>query len=181
MRELERVIKARFFKYSELDLQARILVEMARDVRHKAQMPYSKFCVGAAVASSTFIAHIGCNVERCSFTQSTHAEQNALDTMIARHGAGTKVLAVAIIAAPAGADIVLDDAIDDAKAVSDIADVPMPCGHCLQCIWEQCHGDPAVRLISRCANGEFAEATIGDALPMRFGPLTLGVDYASGA
>lgn len=175
MREITKTVRATFRLYSELDLEARILMEMARDARKHSQCPYSKFAVGAAVSVSSYSVATGCNVERAHYIV-THAEQHAIDDAVKIHGAGVRVKAVGIVLGPKGEEIVFSDALEGA-GIEAIRDVVVPCGHCLQCIWENCHGDESVRLIARCPNGEFAETTMADAFPMRFDPETLGIRY----
>jgi cytidine deaminase len=177
MREITKTIRARILSYGELDLEARILMDMARDARKTSQCPYSGYAVGAAVAVASHMVTTGCNVERAHYIV-THAEQHAIDDAVKRHGAGARIRALGLVGAPKGTEIVFSNAVDESRAIMTMDEMIAPCGHCLQCIWENCHGDASVRLIARCPNGEFAETTIGDAFPMRFGPLTLGVDYA---
>lgn len=177
MRELTKTIRASIGEFSELTAEEQDLLRAAAKVRLNAQAPYSKYWVGAAVRSQKGTVHVGCNVERCSWTQTTHAEQNAVDSMVAENGP-VKVVAVAIVAAPAGVPVVLPP---ERKGVfvSTIDDVPVPCGHCLQIIWENCLRDPNVRLIALTKGGEVVSTTMGDALPMRFGPEHLGGDYGN--
>jgi cytidine deaminase len=63
------------------------LIKKACKVRNNAQATYFNYHVGSAVISSLDQIYHGCNVEVVSFTQTTHAEQNAIDSMIANQGA----------------------------------------------------------------------------------------------
>src|SRR5258708_2112597 len=84
---------------SDLDSQERDLVTQAIRVRDHAQAPYSHYHVGAALRSATDHIYVGCNVERASYTQTSHGEQNAIDSMVAAEGP-TKIAAMAIVGAP---------------------------------------------------------------------------------
>ncbi|MEK7464579.1 MAG: hypothetical protein AAB617_02250 [Patescibacteria group bacterium] len=175
MRELSRLVRATFLDFHELSSENKLLLEIAGKARLNAQAPYSRYLVGAAVRSEKQTIHIGCNVERCSWTQTTHAEQAGVDAMIAALGP-TKIRAVAIVGEPADR-IVAFPPERTGVPITDIEKVPVSCGHCLQIIWENCFNDPGVELISLCGNGEIAITTIGDVFPMRFGPNDLGIQY----
>lgn len=159
----------------ELAPEDRELLERACAVRESTQSPYSKYAVGAAVRTKRGGVYVGCNVERATFTQTTHAEQNAIDTAVANEGPA-KITDIAIVAGPASRHIDLS-AESQTPLITDISGVQAPCGQCLQDIWENCNGDPQVRLILLAANGQVVVTTIGDALPMRFGPTDLGIRY----
>lgn len=157
--------------YNQIKLtdQERELCAHALRVRKNAQAPYSGYTVGAAVLACNGSVYIGCNVERCTLSQTTHAEQNAIDNMIAQQGS-SKITAIAFAAASKMTDIVLPDYITVDPAVHG-----SPCGHCLQIIWENCYGDAHVKIIAVMPDGRVGVTTIGQALPMRFGPLDLGI------
>ena len=176
MREITKVIRASVGKFSELTDKEQSLLKAAASVRENAQAPYSNYWVGVVILSNHGSVHIGCNVERCSWTQTTHAEQNAVDSMVAKLGPA-KIECVALVAAPANTKVEFEPQ-EIAKPLQSIEEVSVPCGHCLQIIWENCFRDPSVKLIALAGNGEVVRTTIGDALPMRFGPEDLGVDYS---
>jgi cytidine deaminase len=176
VRELKKVVRAKIGEFSELRPEEQNLLRKAAEARLHAQAPYSNYWVGVALRSTRGTVHFGCNVERCSWTQTTHAEQNAIDNMVAELGP-TKVEIIALVAGPANADVKIPPQ-RTAKSISCIEEVPVPCGHCLQIIWENCLHDPQVKLIALTANGEVISTTIGDAFPMRFGPEDLGVNYS---
>ncbi len=161
-----------FFSWDSLEKGQQALLESAIKARSNAQAPYSKFFVGAAVLSENGNVYFGCNVERCSYTQTTHAEQNAIDTMIANEGP-TKIRMLAVVGAPQSEKII----------VSSLSSSPRPndkaaiCGQCLQIIWENCFDDASVEILVLLGSDKIAKLTIGDLLPMPFGPSDLGVDY----
>lgn len=146
------------------------LLKKALEARKNAQAPYSNYYVGVAILSEQNTIHIGCNVERCSYTQTTHAEQNAIDSMVAAIGPA-KVTKVAIVAAPGDTDISLNSDNTSTKISA------MPCGHCLQIIWENCHQDSNVKILTLESNMIVACSTIADLLPFRFGPECLNIFY----
>ena len=146
----------------------KLLLEKALEVRKNAQAPYSQYYVGVALLSDKNTLHVGCNVERCTWTQSTHAEQNAVDSMVATLGP-SKIVKLAVVAAPKDAAVSLTGKNTAAKSVV--------CGHCLQIIWENCFQDPQVKILILESEGIVACSTIGDLLPFRFGPENLNVFY----
>ena len=174
---VEKKIRAGIFEPEELSPKIKQLFEYAIEVRKNAQAPYSNFYVGVAVVSGEGIIYSGCNVERASWTQTTHAEQNAIDSMVAYEGP-SKIKALALVAEPKDKKITLGSKSGEKQKQLSIEDIPVPCGHCLQIIWENCFDDPSVPLFGLLPNGKISQTTIGDALPMRFGPTDLGVDYS---
>ncbi|MEX2437805.1 MAG: hypothetical protein WD449_00965 [Candidatus Babeliales bacterium] len=98
--------RAQNFSWNHLEKQQQELLRLAVKARSNAQAPYSHYAVGAAVLSQNGGMYSGCNVERCSYTQTTHAEQNAVDTMIAHEGS-VKIEAIAVVGAPQSEQISL--------------------------------------------------------------------------
>jgi cytidine deaminase len=160
--------------FSELTEQEQKLFEYAAQVRMNAQAPYSNYFVGVAVLSDQDTIHVGCNVERCSLTQTTHAEQNAIDSMVAALGP-SKIKSLAVVAAPAHVEVDLRAQKKSPRPA--LESMAWCCGHCLQIIWENCFGDTTVKILSLLPNGEVAAATIGDVLPIHFGPENVGIVY----
>lgn len=54
------------------------LVELAKDAREKAYVPYSHFKVGACVLTEDGKAYQGCNIENASYGLTNCAERTAL-------------------------------------------------------------------------------------------------------
>lgn len=175
IRGLKKTITACVMRFEDCSQVEQDLLRKAAEVRLNAQAPYSQYFVGVLVLTEKGTIHLGCNVERCTWTQSTHAEQNAIDSMVATIGSA-KINKVVLVAAPAGVAVDLPPK-QIGTPISRIEDIPVPCGHCLQIIWENCMQDPGVWLMALASNGEVVLTTIGDAFPMRFGPEHLGVDY----
>lgn len=69
--------------YEQLSKIEKELIDKAKNVRENAYAPYSNFKVGAALITDTEKIYIGCNVESVDLTLTTHAEMNAIDSMIA--------------------------------------------------------------------------------------------------
>ncbi len=172
---LEKVIRVEICRYAELPKETCELIEAAFYARQNAQAPYSGYQVGAAVRSAgSNRVYVGCNVERCSYTQTSHAEQTAIDSMVVAEGAGCKIEALAIVSAPKDKPMTIPPARSADKFGVD--DLIAPCGHCRQIIWENCLGDREVPVYEIAPNGEIYKVTIGDLFPLAFGPTELGVD-----
>jgi cytidine deaminase len=176
MKELNRSLSIQVLTWAELSSIEQELVMTAIEVRNKAQAPYSHYHVGAALVSARGRVYRGCNVERCTYTQTTHAEQAAVDAMVAAEGAGAKLRAMAIAGAPAGTEFPYPTE-PFPEATLRWEDVCPSCGHCLQIILENCGGNPDVTLLEPHTNGLIARTTVGHALPMRFDPSGLGISY----
>jgi cytidine deaminase len=174
MREITKIVRARVFEYSELDEEDQSLVATAVRVRHNAQAPYSKFHVGAAARFAGGQVYVGVNHEAASWTQTTHAEQTAIVSAVAA-GCRSPLIAMAIAGGPAGMKITLPPVVGP-NPVASFSDLSPSCGHCLQIMWEQCDGNPDVRLLQLHHSGDIAITTMGDAFPMAFGPKHLGID-----
>lgn len=59
------------------------LVVAATRARERAYAPYSKYRVGAAIATESGLIYTGCNVENASFPAGICAERSAIASMIA--------------------------------------------------------------------------------------------------
>ena len=70
-------------KLKELEPSHRRLIREAWEARENAYCPYSNYKVGASLLTSGGNIYRGCNVESVTFTLTTHAEINAIDTMVA--------------------------------------------------------------------------------------------------
>lgn len=163
------------YGWDELTETKRLLLAVAAEARLKAQAPYSHYLVGVAILSQSGKIYVGCNVERCSWTQTTHAEQNAIDSMVAAEGSN-KIITLGLVARPEGTRIILPPERDNSFVT--LSQVPVPCGHCLQCIWENCFNDENVELVALCPNGQITVTSIDSSFPFKFGPSDLGVNYS---
>ncbi len=174
-KEFNQSICATLHEFSDLEPQEQELIKSAIHARTKAQAPYSNFTVGVAVVSAQGTTHHGCNVERCTWTQTTHAEQNAVDSMISQCGP-VKITLIALAGAPANHSIELNKK-PSTSCITKPEEATLPCGHCRQIIWENCLEDPTVKILALTKHGDVLVTTIGDIYPMRFGPEHLGITY----
>lgn len=123
------------------------LIKEALEAQKNAYCPYSDYPVGAAVLSEGENIYVGWNVESVSFTQSTHAEQNAICRM-PKNDRKIKLLAFAS------------------------RDGGAPCGHCRQIISE--FAEPNVKIIGYSSNdGAITIKTLAELLPL---PMKTGKD-----
>ena len=90
------------------------LIAAAREVRRRAYAPYSKYFVGAAIATKSGRIFAGYNFENASFGATICAERNAIGQMIAA-GERHPVACAVVTAGPRGGS---------------------PCGICRQVLWE---------------------------------------------
>lgn len=168
MQDMVKTVRIQKVPFVTLLPDEKKLLEKALEVRNNAQAPYSGYHVGVAVLSDKNTMHVGCNVERCTWTQTTHAEQNAIDSMVAALGP-SKIAKIAIVGALKNARVSLTGPTDP---ITNLA-----CGHCLQLIWENSFQDPQVKILNLETNGIVACSTIDDLLPFRFGPENLNIFY----
>lgn len=69
--------------YSISDEMKRTLVEAAKSASQSAYCPYSNYSVGSAVLTFDDRLYKGCNVENSAYSQTIHAEENAVSSAIA--------------------------------------------------------------------------------------------------
>lgn len=129
------------------------LFAAAKSVRNQAYAPYSRFLVGAAIRAADGRIFSGCNVENAAYPQGQCAEACAIGTMVA-NGA-TRITEVLVIG---GAE-------DDGLLCS-------PCGGCRQRLREFSGADTSVHICG--PEGLRRTVTLGDLLPLSFGPDNLG-------
>ena len=84
---------------------AEALIKAARDVQSRAHAPYSRFMVGAALATPSGEVFTGCNVENASFGLTICAERSAVVAAVA--AGHSEFSAIAVVSrggvAPCGA------------------------------------------------------------------------------
>jgi cytidine deaminase len=123
------------------------LMAAARRARDNAYAPYSRFAVGAAVASDAGI-HTGANVENASYPVGLCAERTAASAAVS-----------------AGARII------EAVAVAASAEEPTPpCGMCRQFLSVFGSG---MLVVSQGSGGAARRWRLTDLLPDAFGPSNL--------
>ena len=133
------------------------LLERARAVQARAYAPYSKFQVGCALRSASGAVFVGANVENASYPQGLCAERSAVAAMIA---AGETRIAEVVVIGSGNAPCA-------------------PCGGCRQLLSE--FTPPATLIHMAGADGSIATSTMGELLPMAFGPLALEGETATTA
>jgi len=174
-RAFSRTITYRLLDYKDLEDKECLMFDAALAARVNAQAPYSNFKVGAAVLSEDGAIYSGCNMEYADY-RAIHAEEHAIGFMV-RWGS-KKIVKLAFVAARVETDI----KVSRAKVPKDFCrfvNIPVPCGGCLQKIWENCQGDGSVELYSFSQSlGCITRVTLDNAFPLRFGPNDLGVDYS---
>ncbi len=126
------------------------MTKLALEMMGKAYAPYSNFSVGAALRSDSGKIYGGCNVENAAYPQGTCAEASAISALIA--GGDRKITEILVMAK---------------------ADDPVtPCGGCRQKLREFAADDAKIHLCD--PEGHIKTVTLGELLPMSFGPSHLG-------
>jgi len=135
-------------EYKNLSREDKKLIDLAKKVRKNAYAPYSKFKVGAIVISKKGNIYSGCNVESVDYTLTTHAEMNAIDTMVAN---GDKEIKRIIIVMDCGKEI------------------PVPCGLCRQKILEFSKNLEKVEILTYSIKDKFVyKFSLKELLPYAF-------------
>ncbi|CAN7661911.1 cytidine deaminase [Pseudorhodoferax sp. LjRoot39] len=122
------------------------LLAAARAAQANAHAPYSRYKVGAALATPDGRVFAGCNVENAAYPSGTCAEAGAIAAMVAAGGR----------------------AITEILVVGDGPEPITPCGNCRQRIRE--FADAATRVHAAGAAGVLASFTLDELLPASFGP-----------
>ncbi|MDP3953799.1 MAG: hypothetical protein Q8Q06_00075 [bacterium] len=190
MRTFSRLVSIEVFThidiYQRLIQGERELLKRACEVRNNAQAPYSNYWVGCAVLGKNGHTEVGCNVENGNWSETVHAEENAISSMVSKFGPFS-IRAMAVVGAPADKEISwppVRRAQLESRHIQCVQDVCPSCGHCLQLIAENCFDekglyDPSVVLLGyNEGSGEVYRTTIGHAYPMPFLPQHLGINYA---
>ena len=122
------------------------LFEAAKRAQANAYAPYSRFKVGAAVATPDGAVFAGCNVEIAAYPSTTCAEEAAIAAMAA---AGGRAIAAVLVVGEGDALVT-------------------PCGACRQRIREFAGPDVPIHVAD--VNGVRASFRLGELLPHSFGP-----------
>lgn len=130
---------------SDLD----VLFETARTVQANAYAPYSRFKVGAAIATPDGRIFAGCNVENAAYPVGSCAEAGAISAMIA---AGENRIAAIVV-------------IGEGEALVT------PCGGCRQRIREFSGASTTIHVAG--PEGIRRSFTLDELLPHSFGPKNL--------
>jgi cytidine deaminase len=127
-----------------VDLEA--LFALAKFAQALAYAPYSRFKVGAAIATTSGVTVSGCNVENAAYPQGACAEAIAIGAMIM-----------------AGANRIADIVV-----VGDGDELCTPCGGCRQRIRE--FADAGTRIHVAGPEGIRRTFALDELLPFAFGP-----------
>jgi cytidine deaminase len=122
------------------------LFEAAKAIQAKAYAPYSRFKVGAAIATPDGKVFTGCNVENAAYPVGSCAEAGAISAMIA---AGESRIAEIVV-----------------MGEGDV--LCTPCGGCRQRIREFAGPDTPVHIAG--PEGIRKRLTLEELLPFSFGP-----------
>ena len=126
------------------------LFAAARSAMEQAYAPYSEFSVGAAIRGAQGGIYAGCNVENAAYPQGCCAEASAISAMVL---AGERAIAeVCVISA--GPALVT------------------PCGGCRQRLREFAADHVPIHVCG--PDGLRKTVTLGELLPLAFGPDNLG-------
>lgn len=119
------------------------LIEKAILAREFSYSPYSGFCVGAAVLTSTGEIFSGCNIENVAFSPALCAERVAISKAVSE--GARKFTAIAVV----GGD-----------------SYTAPCGVCRQALAEFCD-DSLVVIMAKSAT-DHKICTLGELFPLAF-------------
>jgi cytidine deaminase len=122
------------------------MLELAAGALVNAHAPYSRFRVGACLRAAGGGLYAGCNVENASYGLTQCAEATAIGAMVA---AGDREIAEVVV-------------------LTERAEPCPPCGRCLQQLAE--FARPAARIHLCGPEGVRLTTTLGELLPMAFGP-----------
>lgn len=130
------------------------LVNLAKEARERAYVPYSGFSVGAALLCRDGRIYQGCNIENAAFGPTVCAERTAFFKAV--YDGEREFEAIAVVGGRAG---------------EEITGLFPPCGVCRQVMREFCGLDFKVYLGRE--DGRWEERTLGELLPMSFSPADL--------
>jgi cytidine deaminase, homotetrameric len=126
------------------------MLELAKLYRSRAYAPYSKYQVAVVLRGANGKLYGGCNVENIAYPVGNCAEASAIAAMI---GDGETRIAEALVIGPEG-------------------DLCTPCGACRQRLRE--FADDSLVIHVADPSGVKKSITLGELLPLSFGPEILG-------
>jgi cytidine deaminase len=127
------------------------MLDLARRALANAHAPYSRFRVGACLRTAGGRLYAGCNVENAAYPVGQCAEATAIGAMVA---SGDREIAEVVV-------------------LTERAEPCSPCGRCRQQLAEFARPDARIHLCG--PEGVRLTTTLGELLPMGFGPATLGL------
>lgn len=126
------------------------LIHLALDARKMAYVPYSHYCVGAAVLTENGKIYQGGNIENASYGATNCAERTAVFKAVS--DGERKITAIAITGG-------MED--------SEPADYAYPCGICRQVLAE--FGQKDMEIIVAKSDTDYKIYTLQELLPNSFG------------
>jgi len=127
------------------------MLSLARHAMARAYAPYSQFPVGAVLRGAGGRLYAGCNVENAAYPQGCCAEASAISAMVMD---GERRIAAALVMGNGAATIA-------------------PCGGCRQRLRE--FASDAMPIYLCGPEGLRCKTTLGELLPLAFGPENLAV------
>ena len=131
------------------------LLKSAVDVREKAYAPYSEYKVGASILCTSGKIYSGCNTEVVTYSQTGHAESNAINAALRAGEAKEKRKFIEMVVCCASGE-------------------SGPCGACRQEIVEHC--DNAVYIDTNPEGEPILVTTMNILFPYAFTPTDLEKD-----
>ena len=125
------------------------LVNLAKEARARAYVPYSGYAVGAALLCRGGTIYQGCNIENAAFGPTICAERVAVFKAV--YDGQRDFEAIAVVGGKAG---------------EEITGLFPPCGVCRQVLREFCGLD--FKLYLGRENNKFESLTLGEMLPYSF-------------
>jgi cytidine deaminase len=122
------------------------MIALAQGAMQRSYAPYSNFPVGAVLRGANGKLYTGCNVENAAYPQGQCAEATAIGAMVMD---GERRIVEALV-------------------MGDGDDLITPCGGCRQRLRE--FADDATPIHLCDATGVKRTATLGELLPLSFGP-----------
>ena len=132
----------------------RELVDLAKEARKRAYVPYSGFAVGAALLCKDGKVYQGCNIENAAFGPTICGERTAFFKAV--YDGERDFEAIAVVGGRAG---------------EEISGLFPPCGVCRQVMREFCDLD--FKIYMGKENDLYEERTLGEMLPLSFSPADL--------
>ena len=126
------------------------MLDLALRALANAHAPYSRLRVGACLRATSGRLYAGCNVENAAYPVGQCAEATAIGSMVA---AGDRQIVEVVV-------------------LTEGLELCSPCGRCRQQLAEFARPDARVHLCG--PEGVRLTTTLGELLPLAFGPDTLG-------
>ena len=120
------------------------MLELAREAKQRAYVPYSHFHVGACLKAGSGSYYMGCNIENAAYSPTNCAERTAVFKAVYEGERDFEAIAI----------------------TSDGESITTPCGVCRQVLSEFCSGDMPV--ICSNKNLEYRVFELRELLPASF-------------